>query len=80
MLLPGFPVGQFAERGYVIHFPVDTPFVCEQVWFKVDKNILFVPVSCSCHERVTPKRFIRPRKLYDAISWLKANNALYCNV
>ena len=77
VLLPGYPVGQFGEKGHVIYFPVDTCSISNQLWNEDQARNRFMVVACSCRNRLTPPKFIRPMKVYQALSWLKRNNPLY---
>lgn len=80
ILLPGFPVGQFGEKGYVIHFPVDTNKICEQLQSFCDSNKKMAIVSCSCQGRLSSPKLFSLSKVCKALQWLKDNNPLYHDI
>ena len=77
LLLPGYPVGQFAEKGYVIHFPVNTSSISTQLLSTNNFRNRIMVVACSCQNRLTPYKLIRPNRVIQALLWLKDHNSLY---
>lgn len=80
ILLPGFPVGQYGEKGYVIHFPVDTSKICEQLQSFCDSSKKMAIVSCSCQGRLSSPKLFSVSKVCKALQWLKNNNPLYFDI
>lgn len=80
ILLPGFPVGQYGEKGYVIHFPVDKSKICEQLQSFCDSSKKMAIVSCSCQGRLSSPKLFSISKVCKALQWLKINNPLYFDI
>ena len=79
VLLPGFPIGQFGQKGYVINFPVDIYKICDQLSafpFRSCDSQYYL-VSCSCHEKLTTPKLMKVSKVFKALTWLKLHNNHY---
>lgn len=80
VLLPGFPVGQLGQKGFVIHIPVDINYVANQILSADVMSKRYVVASCLCHNRKTTCNIVRPKKVLAALKWLKLNNNLYSDI
>lgn len=72
--------GQKSMKGLVIHFPQQVDEVINQLPLKTQSSdIIVVHENHDRVEHVTELR-VRPKAIYDALSWLVGNNPLYQNI
>lgn len=74
VVLPCYPVGQFAQKGFAIHFMSDIVNVVSQLPRMTSNECFLCFHSSKLKERSLP---FRKQNLVEAFHWLINNNPLY---
>ena len=78
LLLPGKPGGQLAQRGFAIHFPLDTATFTTELPRALKDNHYICTVSTS--SKTNRQRLFNASRVKNALEWLIDNNRLYSDV
>ncbi|OXA50541.1 hypothetical protein Fcan01_15287 [Folsomia candida] len=71
--------GQRAIKGLVVHFPQQIKEVVDQLPMTTENSDFIVVNETNDKTDLTTQLRVRPKKVYEALRWLKDNNPLYRN-
>ncbi|OXA56619.1 hypothetical protein Fcan01_09106 [Folsomia candida] len=72
--------GQRAMKGLVVYFPQQVKEVVDQLPMTTENSDFIVVNETNDKTDLTKQLRVRPKKVYEALRWLKDNNPLYRNV
>ena len=77
IILPG---GQYAEKGLVLDLPVEMENIARQLPEMLQHPICLINYEASKPHSSDMKHLINPKRVWNAMLWLKENNHLYSHV